>query len=90
MEVLRVTVKRKKITQSFSLEALSMLVETDIVIDCIALLKNVINPKKSWNRKNIREGFKSAQGELRIERSVSACFCKITIFPISFSNAKWI
>ena len=27
---------------------------------------------------------------LRIERSFSACFFKITIFPISFSNAKWI
>ena len=25
---------------------------------------------------------------LRIERSVSACFFKTTIFPISFSNAK--
>ena len=25
-----------------------------------------------------------------IERSVSACFFKIKIFPISFSNAKWI
>ena len=27
---------------------------------------------------------------LRIECSVSACFFKFTIFPISFSNAKWI
>ena len=27
---------------------------------------------------------------LRIERNVSACFFKIIIFPISFSNAKWI
>ena len=27
---------------------------------------------------------------LRIECSVSACFFKIKIFPISFSNAKWI
>ena len=25
-----------------------------------------------------------------MERSVSACFSKITIIPISFSNAKWI
>ena len=27
---------------------------------------------------------------LRIECSVSVCFCKSTIFPIFFSNAKWI
>ena len=27
---------------------------------------------------------------LRIECSVSACFFKITFFPISFSNAKWM
>ena len=27
---------------------------------------------------------------LRIERSVSACFSKIAILPIYFSNAKWI
>ena len=27
---------------------------------------------------------------LSIEHSVSECFLKITIFPISFSNAKWI
>ena len=27
---------------------------------------------------------------LRIELSVSACFYKITIFPISFFNAKWL
>ena len=27
---------------------------------------------------------------LRIECSVSVCFCKSTIFSIFFSNAKWI
>ena len=27
---------------------------------------------------------------LRIECSVSVCFCKSTIFPMFFSNAKWI
>ena len=28
--------------------------------------------------------------EIMIECSVSPCFFKITTFPISFSNAKWI
>ena len=28
--------------------------------------------------------------KLRIGRSFSACFFKTTVFPISFSNAKWI
>ena len=30
----------------------------------------------------------SSSHKIRIERSVSACFFKITIFSISFSNAK--
>ena len=34
--------------------------------------------------------FKHFKISLKIELSVSACFFKITVIPISFSNVKWI
>ena len=43
-----------------------------------------IKCKYGYNNKNVKHT------ELRIKCSVSACFFKAIIFPISFSNAKWI